>query len=216
MELIGDPHSKPQILFLPKIKKTDFKTIEENFHANLIIKNHVAPITEIKEQKTLDQIPVVFTCISRWPKTTNLLCWFCSLSFKTIPWFEPQSIEPATETYIKLPTITYINGRKVVIGVKGVFCSCNCVAARIELYSKDLSEKLNKRKMLHILYEIFNNGKKIEQIEPSPPPTEMISYGGFTTEKAYRKKIEDLDHSYPTNTECRPKDIFVYDDLIID
>mgnify|MGYP003552540816 FL=1 len=49
--------------------------------------------------------------------------------------------------------------------------------------------------MLKYIYEIFT-GKKIPDIQPSPPPTEMIQYGGYITSQDYQQKIEQLDGSY--------------------
>ena len=180
------------ILFLQGVFKKDCKRIEDIFHDKLLDKNN-----KIEEKKVYDKIPVLFTNINTWPKTTNLNCWYCSRNFKNRPWFEPQSIEPATETIIeKTNNYTIYNNKKIVLGVKGIFCSCNCVYSYIMLYCRDISDKLNKIMMLKILYEIFNEGKSIVDIKPAPHFTEMQKFGGNITESEYQRLIESLDSNY--------------------
>jgi len=203
------------ILFLQGVFKKDCKRIEDIFHDKLLDKHNITKY--INEKKVYDKIPVLFTIINSWPKSTNLLCWNCSRTFNTIPWFEPQSIEPATETIAKKNTNDIIiNNKKIIIGVKGNFCSCNCVMSHINLYSKDISEKLNKIMMLKVVYEIFNNGKTISDIKISPAHTEMIQYGGTYTEQEYQKKIEQLDHSYKYDIEYSSMFRSSDNDLLLD
>ena len=50
----------------------------------------------------------------------------------------------------------------------------------------------NKLSMLKLVYSIFHNGDIIDDIYPSPDPTQMTKFGGDITESEYQKKIEDL------------------------
>ena len=75
------------ILFLQGVFKKDCKRVEDFFHERLLHDTSA-------ENKMYDKIPLVFTGINNWIKSTNLLCWNCSRCFKGRPWFEPQSIDP--------------------------------------------------------------------------------------------------------------------------
>jgi hypothetical protein len=183
------------VLFLQGVFKRDCKRMEEIFQDRLM--HDTVPI---QESKIYDKIPVNFTSILLWPKYTNLLCWFCNRSFRNRSWFEPQSIEPISEGHVgKLLSCDEIKNSVNVKGVSivtlGVFCTCNCVRAYIDLYTKDLSERLNKIAMLKFVYELYN-GKCIPDIQPSPSPTCMVHYGGNITPIEYQKKIDQLDISY--------------------
>ena len=178
------------ILFLQGVFKRDIGKTEESYQEQL---SHL-------DMKVYDKIPVNFTTPERWLKSTNICCWYCSRTFKGRPWFEPQSIEPVCDVssggmLSKKELINSINKKSVSIVINGIFCSCNCVRAYIDLHTRDISERHNKIEMLKYIYEIFT-GKKIPDIQPSPPPTEMIQYGGYITSQDYQQKIEQLDGSY--------------------
>jgi len=183
------------VLFLQGVFKKDYRKIEDIFQDRLM-----GDITN--ETKIYDKLPVIFTSLQTWPKSTNLKCWNCSLGFKTRPWFEPQSIEPISEGTIgNLPCQTTTSIKKSIsVPTKGCFCSANCVAAYISLHTKSLSEQHNKMSMLKYIYEIFT-GKLPTYIHPSPSPTELIQYGGDITESEYRQKIEALDVTYKRELE---------------
>lgn len=189
------------ILFLQGVFKKDCKRIEDMFEDKLMTKNVIN-----QETKIYDKIPVNFTNVNDWPKSTNLLCWYCSRSFKNRPWFEPQSIEPVSEVsngkVLDCNEIKkLVNKKQISIGVRGVFCTCNCTRAYIDLHTRDISDKLNKIAMLKYVYEIFM-GKSIPDIQPAPPPTEMQQYGGGTlTVLDYQQKIDSLDSSYQRELE---------------
>ena len=181
------------ILFLQGVFKKDCKRVEDFFHERLLHDGST-------ENKMYDKIPLVFTGIDAWIKNTNLLCWVCSRAFKTMPWFEPQSIDPLCSGRIGVFLDSQqikINERnkKFCINIKGNFCSPNCVMRNILTNTKDLSERHNKISMLKFVYELFT-GIKIYNIEPSPMHTDMIQYGGFMTMHEYQKKIEEISNNY--------------------
>jgi hypothetical protein len=183
------------ILFLQGVFKKDCKRIEDMFQDKLMSEG-VKP----QETKVYDKIPVIFTSVNDWIKSTNILCWYCSRSFKNRPWFEPQSIEPISEISNGRIIDSHelkkcVNRKALSIVVNGIFCTCNCVRAYINTHTKDMSDKLNKIAMLIYVYEIFT-GKSIPDIQPSPPPIEMIQYGGALTAIEYQQKIDSLDVSY--------------------
>lgn len=187
--------SNDGVLFLQGVFKKDCKRMEDMFREKIIVEN-----TNDRETKLYDKIPVIFTSLNDWFKSTNLHCWFCSRTFKNRPWFEPQSIEPVSEIsngaiLSNAELKKSVNIKKLSIVVHGIFCTCNCVRSYIELHTRDMSEKLNKIAMLKMVYYIFM-GKNIPDIQPSPPPTEMIQYGGSLSPGEYQQKIDNLDSSY--------------------
>jgi hypothetical protein len=201
MEKIRSVKQQPYngILFLQGVFKQEYRKMEDIFQERLLVDGPT------QEAKIYDKPPVNFTNLSTWPKTTNLKCWRCHLPFKSRPWFEPQSIEPISEggsgSIIEGEKIKkIINKKSVSIPTHGIFCSANCVSAYIDLHTKNLAERHNKHAMLKYVYEIYME-KSIPDIQPSPPPTEMIQYGGNLTESEYKQKIESLDTAYVRELE---------------
>lgn len=184
-----------QSLFLQGVFISDCKKIEDIFQDRLIS-------NDIPQEKMLeyDKIPALFTGIDDWLKYTNILCNFCSRSFKTFPWFEPQSIDPISMGVVgKITTSkeikSSVNKKKYSIVPKGIFCSCHCVAANILTKTKNIAEKHNKMDMLKFLYEIVH-GEKIDDIQPSPDPTIMTQYGGNVTPNEYQQMIDNLSNLF--------------------
>lgn len=179
------------VLFLQGVFKTDCDRIEDFFHERLLHGSDA-------DVKIFDKIPMTFTDLESWVKTTNLLCWNCRRSIKGRPWFEPQSIDPIN----KCKPGEFISSKNLnrtgkihesyCINVKGCFCSPNCVMRHIQTFSKDLADKLNKISMLLFVYEIFV-GTKIADIQSAPLITELVQYGGNMTEQEYQKKIDDAN-----------------------
>lgn len=234
------------VLFLQGVFKKDCKKMEDMFHDRLMFDNTIN-----KDTKVYDKIPVSFTSLDDWLKSTNITCWYCHRTFKNRPWFEPLSIEPVSESVsstmplvmdanhsdknakskaagrkkgiktktpdkgvgkvddktvvvanrllnvpVTLPDIKkQENRRGVCVGVNGLMCSCNCVAAYINAFTRDLTERLNKMAMLKYIYTVFT-GRSIPDIQPSPPPTEMVQYGGALSAAEYQQKIDMLDSAY--------------------
>jgi hypothetical protein len=83
------------VLFLKGVYKNNCDRIEDFFHERLL---HDAD----PKAKIFDKIPMVFTDLESWPKTTNLLCWTCRRAVKGRPWFEPQSIDPINKNFTPL------------------------------------------------------------------------------------------------------------------
>lgn len=178
------------VLFLQGVFKTDCDRIEGIFYEKILDSSHYSKIYE--------KIPMTFTNLESWPKTTTLLCWNCKRTIKGRPWFEPQSIGPigsrTTGEFISAKNLrrNFNSSDSYCINVKGYFCSPNCVMRNILIYSRDLSDRLNKISMLLIVYEIFV-GVKVYDIQASPLATEMVQYGGNLTEQEYQKKIDDAN-----------------------
>lgn len=178
------------ILFLKGVYKADCKKLEDIFHDRLL---HDAKT----ESKQYDKIPLVFYSLTTWPKTTNLNCWSCHRTFKTKPWFEPQSIGPISTGSVGVfmtgdEIKKAANKREFCIAAKGNFCSANCTRRHIVTNAKDLADRNNKLAMLKFLYEIFT-GRTATMIQNAIPHTEMVQYGGTLTALEYQKKMDELD-----------------------
>ena len=181
------------ILFLQGVYLKDCKKVEDFFHERLLHDSHI-------ETKMYEKIPLVFTGIETWLKSTNLLCWVCNRSFKGRPWFEPLSIDPLCKGKVgifldSMQVKNQIKKDNFCINIRGNFCSPNCVMRHIITNTKDMSDRLNKIFMLKFVYELFT-GIKINNIHPSPPHTEMIQYGGSKSVQEYQKIIEDLGSNH--------------------
>lgn len=190
MEKIRSIRAKPNdgVLFLQGVFKKDYKRMEDIFQDRLLVEQPA-------EVKTYDKLPVNFTTLADWPKSVNLKCWWCHMGFKGRPWFEPQSIEPINTNDSHGIKSTKPVKKQISVPPRGVFCTANCASAYIRGHTKDLAECHNRIAMLKYIYEIFT-GKKIPDIQPSPPPTEMLCYGGHLSENEYRQKIDSLDAAY--------------------
>lgn len=181
-----------EVLFLEGAFVNDHK-IEEFFQQKIL---HGV----VQDLRIYDRIPMIFTGLESWPKSTNVLCWHCSRSFKTRPWPEPQSIDPLSKGSVGrvIPSAQVVKipdkptKKEYSIGTRGIFCSANCVVAYVEVHTKDIVERNNKISMLLLLYEIFT-GIRVTYIDPAPSPTEMIQYGGSLTEPEFQKKLDDMN-----------------------
>jgi hypothetical protein len=114
-----------------------------------------------------------------WPEKTNIKCWWCTLSFETVPCFIPTKFH---------------NGKYTILGC---FCSFNC-AMSYNLYSLDQNqhERLRKCSLLHTLYyEIHGETEQVKEILPAPPKEVMIGYGGKLTIEQYRGLIKECNIS---------------------
>lgn len=190
-----------KVLFLPGVFKKDCQLIEDMFRDKLLIKDKKV------DDKVFDKIPSCFTTLENWPKKTNLKCWSCHRYFNSIPWFEPQAIEPiclgSVGKFLSSVDMKKLTNQKIYnIPAKGNFCSCNCVQEYIDRNTKDLSDKINKKKMLEYVYMLIK-GKKIIDIRPSPHYTNLKQYGGNYSETEYQHKIDSLEEALiqPTNID---------------
>jgi hypothetical protein len=161
------------VLFLQGVFKKDCKIIEDMFHENLLLSHRPN-----KENIIYDKIPLLFTGINTWVKSTNIQCWYCTRSISGMPWTEPQSIEP----------VELQNAFSLI--VKGFFCSVNCVKSYIDLNAKTPEENNNKTSMLKYLYKIMTNNE-ILHIQKSPHYTRLLQYGGDLSSSEYQRLIDE-------------------------
>ena len=127
---------------------------------NAIINNTI--VNTANQSIIYDKIPQSFTGIENWPKTTNLLCWTCSLNFDTTPVFIPLNLENSASL--------------LKMGVYGNFCSFNCAMDRINRYHSG-PEQEDMKNNLRRLYFIFKK-TAVFIVEPVYDKTKMKQYCG--------------------------------------
>lgn len=130
---------------------------------------------QVNDTRKLISLPEVFSK-GVWPEKTNIKCWWCTLSFDSVPCFVPTKM---------------VSGKYTVLGC---FCSFNCAMA-YNLYSLEQNQhdRLRKCSLLNSLYYEIHGEPK--EILPSPPKETMIMYGGKLTVEQYRDLIKDCNVS---------------------
>ena len=165
--------TQQNILFLKGISLDDVISIEDMYQKELL--------TNMDSQQSLetiwDKIPKHFYGLESWKKNTNIRCWYCTLKFKTIPWF---IIENTNHT---------ANG--LVYDIKGNFCSCGCLMGYVKSNYTN-RDHFDIYKSVYKLYKIFYN-KEIIDILPSPSKYELKMYGGELGLDNYQKEIKRIN-----------------------
>ena len=194
----------PKILFIKGVFKKD--CVSDDIFEKKILENITIDNMQILQQEN-DQLsteynftnyiklPNVFTNIDSWPKTTNLLCWYCGQTFTTVPVFIPGVIEPVMS---KSHEERESAGQQVLISTSGVFSSFGCAYAYVQEHSFSLSEKTEMCCKLQLLHKLFY-GKKMKDISEYPKPYVMKQYGGDLTIEEFNKLMEKC------NIEQKPK-----------
>jgi hypothetical protein len=106
--------------------------------------------------------------LGKWPTSTNIKCWHCTLYFKNTP--------------IGLPYEIFTIKKETFTRTKGCFCSFSCAKA----YNYNFEN--NWEKNLTFLYELYRKNYT-GYIIKAPPKTLMIQYGGHLTKKQYKKYL---------------------------
>lgn len=122
-----------------------------------------------------NKIPSIFTGLDTWVKNTNLNCWYCDLTFDSVPVFIPRLIEPCASTEYNISTL-------------GCFCSFSCAMVYINMHFTNICENIHMKNMLLFLYKIFNK-KKIKEIILSPSKYQMKQYGGNLEQIQYKNNL---------------------------
>jgi hypothetical protein len=169
--------SESFIIFLEGISQSDYVEMEDNFEQQLL--DDISDSSEIHTM-IYNKVPNIFTGADTWIKHTNLRCWYCDFTFDTTPIFIPIYMRESHDDTIEM-------------GTTGNFCSFNCACAY--LIQHNMTDFYTY--LVH-LYKVLNN-KKISQIIPSPPKTNMVKYGGWLSDMEYINIISSLE-SIQNNT----------------
>ena len=104
-------------------------------------------------------------------KNTDMLCWWCCHSFKTIPFPLPEK---------------YYDSKFYVFGV---FCSPSCACA----YNIDINDhKLWERNSLILKLSNELSNENLENIYPAPPKQILNSFGGNISIDEFRNKTKQI------------------------
>lgn len=160
---------EPYILHLKGVSLSDITTIEDLFNNRMVSQE-----TTVPKEEDWDKIRSTFSSLDEWPKSTNIRCWFCTLKFKSIPWF-------------------IITGETInkTFNVKGNFCSSGCLTGFVQQnYSRrehfDIYHNVGK------LYTMIT-GKKNNNIIPSPSIYNLEMYGGAMSMSDYKQELERIN-----------------------
>jgi hypothetical protein len=178
----------PNILYLPGLQAKDLDD-DDGIFDDRFTENIASVDADGAESHTTfmqihyNEIPSTFTCMQSWIKSTNLLCWHCDRSVKSIPWFVPNEIYSDKEG-------------KRVIEPFGNFDKVNCVQAFINDHYHGTQHDMLTKNLL-MLYETFMN-RRVPLIKPSPPRTIMKKYCGDSgiTSEEYEKMIVEINSDY--------------------
>jgi hypothetical protein len=164
----------PNILSLSGITLQDYISFEDAADERLLENDKI----NNEDICMYNKIPNIFTGLSTWPVSTNLLCWSCGFKFDTVPKFIP--------TYIReINDITEV-------GVMGNMCSFNCAELWILTHTHNREERFKLQNNLCYLYFLFT-GKRIASIKPALCKTNLLQYGGTMNEETFLKNTKDLE-----------------------
>lgn len=193
--------SKPRILFLPGVFLKDCPSPEEDTSEEIVelssedeLDSIATDITQIETftiKKTVirqyDVIPTQFTSKEKWPKLSNLLCWYCDCSFVGMPW---PVIIGCSKTLVSDDTdVTDISDASLlnaqssfneilIMDTHGNFCQPGCSMAYIDTVTDPaIINKHECKRLTMSLIEIFVGGH-INYIPSSDPKTNMQKYCG--------------------------------------
>lgn len=158
------------VIFLKGVFVKDLTTTVQDMFYDTLNESIV-----IAETVKYDKFPRKFTNLESWPKSLNIHCYNCDLTYDTIP-------IPAGENMKIVGTESHFD-------VNEVFCSFNCATSYI---SRVNFKKWERDHNLVVLYQIFK-GTPPKVIEDSPSKYKMKKYGGEWTEEFYRETVKDLD-----------------------
>lgn len=164
------------ILFLKGVSLSDIISIEDIFNQELIETDNSLDNNK-GDVVVWDKIPSIFTNMESWNRTTNIRCWFCTLKFKSTPWFVITGIN------------NYSEGK--VMNIKGNFCSCGCLMGYVRKnYCR--RENFDIYHNVYTLYKIII-GRNTNHINPSPEMYCLKMYGGDLDIDEYQKRIKKIN-----------------------
>lgn len=135
--------------------------------------------------RNYEDLPLIFTGIESWPKSTNLHCWYCDCQFNTIPLFIPESIS--------------VDGCGSIRSMDrhGVFHSFNCIMFYIMQKYKRKEKRDEIYRLVRLLFRAIYGRDAQEEFGAIIEKTKMRKYGGGTlTEEEYKDAIAAAEKGY--------------------
>lgn len=227
--------ARPKILFLPGVFLKDCPRPEDESSEEIIeldddLDTIATDVTELELSvkcrpsiKKYDSIPTQFTGRDSWPKSTNLLCWYCNQPFDNFPWAIPISCsknliaDDSDVTDVSDASLLESFGtfkEALVMDVHGNFCSCSCSLTYIKrILDSAIISRHESERLLLIFAEIMT-GEKLTYIALVDPPSQMQKYcgPGGKTDEAYieensqktKKYISAIEKSVLSNVIVNP------------
>lgn len=111
-----------------------------------------------------------------WPKSTNILCYYCNHKFKGKPLSMPEQYDD----------------KKNLFKVFGVFCSWGCM----KTYNNELNDSNNvfRSNLIFLLHGMLEG--KYKNIKASPPKYSLKCYGGKFTIDEFRNISKQSNLNY--------------------
>lgn len=137
--------------------------------------------------KKYDTIPMQFTDPACWPKSTNLLCWYCSRSFDEFPWTIPvtcsknlitddSDVTDVSDSSLLESFSTFKEA--LVMDVHGNFCTCSCALTYLKRILDPVIINKHESERLLFMFCEFMTGEKPTYIALVDPPTQIKKYCG--------------------------------------
>ena len=167
-------YDEPKFLFIYNVFIKDCMSIGDLFEQKFISKITNTTNNTINYKK----LPTIFTSKEEWVQQTNIKCWYCHLNFDNMPIFIPKLIEK--------------KDGDISIYTNGCFCSFSCAMSYINLYNKDICDRVNVEQKLKFLYS-FIYDINISHIKESPSIYNLKHYGGTYTIDEYKTLIKSLN-----------------------
>lgn len=117
-----------------------------------------------------------FDSHKEWPKSTNILCYYCNHKFKTKPLSMPENYDE----------------KKRIFQVFGVFCSWGCMKS----YNNDMNDAncVYRSNLIFLLHGLIT--KKYINIKASPPKYSLKCFGGKMSIDEFRKMSSEGKNEY--------------------
>lgn len=180
------------IIFLKGITTDDFKDVEEQFEEQLLEQQFSDSFDVNTFTENYDTIPLKFTGINTWVKSTNLKCWNCDFTFNTTPVFIPLHIKKLTKDTLETD-------------VHGNFCSFACAMRNLmDHHHNNLFTNLIR------VCNHFNGCNNIKYITPAPRRTVMRKYGGRLSDVEYLDIIRKIELNLQSASEREFEKHFIH------
>jgi len=139
-----------------------------------------APLSPLKKTRALKEHTVLFTykgCTTVYPKSTNILCWWCCHSFDKQPRFIPTRYDDIRQRY----------------QIQGNFCSWECAKSYLINDKGNYFPCTNLHHFTSMVKKIMG---KTMFIKCAPPRQWLKSFGGTMTIEEFRKTFTEYDVEY--------------------
>jgi len=205
--------NRPKILFLPGVFLKDCPCPEDlssEDELDSIITTDISQFEPNIKVKTIikkyDSIPRQFTDVSKWPKSSNLLCWYCDSAFNGMPW---PIIISCSKTLVSGDDVSDVSDANLlnslssfkevlVMDTHGNFCQAGCSMAYTDIVSDaNIVNKHESKRLLLIFIEIIT-GVYVAHVPSSERKTDMQKYSGpyGKTEQQYHDENRQKSAKY--------------------